>query len=152
MPRGASRGAAAAVLVAAAAVGFGGGAMIATGEVGGTASPGPAASRTPEPTGSPTDEAATAISLSAEPTSVGANETVRLTGRLEPPAGGVSLQVQRSLDGGDWSDFPVTATTREDGSIDITVESGRAGENRFRLTGQVNGQEVVSDEVAVTIG
>ena len=149
MPSRASRPAVAAVLVTAAAVGFAGGA-VAGQQVGVIADPEVAATAEPTPTAEATPEAG--ISLNADPASASANQDVRLEGNLEPAMGGVSLQVQRSLDGGDWQEFPVTTTSREDGTFGVTVRTGRSGVNRFRVVGTVEGEPMTSNEAPVSIG
>lgn len=133
----------------AAALGFGGGAVVGQ-QLGALVDPQVAA--TAEPT--PTEEAAPepGIDLSADPASASANQDVRLEGSLEPAVGGVSLQVERSLDGGDWQEFPVTTTSREDGTFGVTVRTSRSGENRFRVVGTVDGSPMASNEVPVSIG
>jgi hypothetical protein len=145
----ASRPAVAAVLVTAAAFGFAGGAVVGQG-VGALADPEVAATGEPTPTEEATPEAG--ISLKAEPASASANQDVRLEGNLAPAVGGVALQVERSLDGGDWQEFPVTTTSREDGTFGVTVRTSRSGENRFRVVGTVDGAPTASNEVPVSIG
>jgi hypothetical protein len=148
MPSRATRPVAAAVLVTAAALGFAGGAVVGQ-QIG--ASAGPDAAATAEPTA--TEEApAAGISLTADPGSASANQDVRLEGSLEPAVSGVSLQVERSLDGGDWQEFPVATTSRDDGTFGVTVRTGRSGENRFRVVGTVEGAAMKSNEVPVSIG
>jgi hypothetical protein len=135
--------------VTAAVFGFAGGAVVGQ-QVGALADPDVAATAAPSPTEEATPGAG--ISLTADPASASANQDVRLEGNLEPATGGVSLQVQRSLDGGDWQEFPVTTTSREDGTFGVTVRTGRSGENRFRVVGTVDGAPMASNEVPVSIG
>jgi hypothetical protein len=135
----ASPGTASAVLVAALVLGFGGGAFAGNLGTGSEASAGslPAAA-----TASPTPSTpASSVSLSAPQTSVGANEKIDMTGRL---------------DGGDWSVFPdaddpVTVTTRDDGSFSTYVITGRVGQNQFRVVGQVGDERLESEPVTITI-
>jgi hypothetical protein len=150
MPTTAPRSAVASVLVAAALGGFAGGAVLAN-SVGG-ADQAPAAGPTSPPSSPSPSTPAAGITLAAEPAAVAAGTEVRLTGSLEPPAGGVNLQVQRSLDGGEGSDFPVTTRTADDGTFSVSVNSSRPGENRFRVVGTVAGEELVSSEAVVAIG
>jgi hypothetical protein len=139
------------VLLAAAVIGFLGGAL--TGEIrsGGRLiglGAGPAATQT-TPSASPS-AADTGLTLESSVGSVAANGEIRLSGRIQPPAG-VTLQVQRRLDGGDWSDFPVTTRSRDDGTYSTVVRSGRKGVNDFRVVTEVGGEQVVSPSVTVTI-
>ena len=154
----ASRGAAAAILVAAAVVGFGSG-VIAGNAVGsedpaaGGSSTSPSASQSP----SNTPEPAAAISMSAAKAAFAANEKIDLTGVLEPAAGGVELKVERSLNGSDWDSFPdpedqVRATTKNDGTFSTFVQTGREGENQFRVVGLVGEDFIESEPVVVTVG
>jgi hypothetical protein len=149
MPSRASRPAVAAVLVTAAAFGFAGGAVVAQ-QIGALVDPEVAATGEPTPTEEATPKAG--ISLSADPGSATTNQDVRLEGSLAPAVGGVALQVERSLDGGDWQEFPVTTTSREDGTFGVTVRTSRSGENRFRVVGTVEGAPMASNEVPVSIG
>jgi hypothetical protein len=149
MPSRASRPAVAAVLVTAAVFGFAGGAVVRQ-QVGALADPEAAATAAPVPTEDATPDPG--ISLAADPASASANQDVRLEGSLEPALGGVDLQVERSLDGGDWQEFPVTTTSREDGTFGVTVRTSRSGENRFRVVGTVDGAPMASNEVPVSIG
>ncbi|HSK27234.1 MAG TPA: hypothetical protein VK894_10040 [Jiangellales bacterium] len=148
MPSHASRPAAVAVLLAAAVIGFGGGAVLGQ-QVGGSGEAESAATAAPDAADVAPEPG---ISLVAEPASASANQDVRLDGTVVPAVGGVSLQVERSLDGGDWQEFPVTTTTRDDGTFGVTVRTGRSGENRFRVVGEVEGQPMSSNEVPVVIG
>ena len=150
----ASPGISGAVLVAALVLGFGGGAIAGSLGSGTEASAGlPSA---PASSASPTPTPENAVSLSAEQTSVSANQQIDMTGRLEPAEAGVEFTVERSLDGGEWSAFPdagdpVTVTTRDDGSFSTYVVTGRAGQNQFRVVGQVGGERLESAPVTVTI-
>lgn len=154
----ASRGAAAAILVAAAVVGFGGGAV--AGSALGSEDPaqGSGSSASPSASQSPSDTpASAAITLSAAKTAFAANEKIDLTGLLEPAAGGVELKVERSLNGSDWDSFPdpdgqITATTKDDGTFSTYVQTSREGENQFRVVGQVGEDFIESEPVVVTVG
>jgi hypothetical protein len=163
----ASGGALAASLITAAIVGFGGGAYFgsqsggdtptasetttgdSTTPVGETPADGetPPATETPAGDGTPT--------LTAAQTSVAANERIDLTGTIDPPAEGVVLNIQRSVDGGDWEDFPepgapLTTTTNADGAFSTYVTTGRSGTNAFRVV-RADDDSVVSNEVQVTV-
>lgn len=147
MPSRASRPATVAVLLAAAVLGFSGGALIGQ-QTGSGGVPESAATAEPEPEATPES----GITLNADPTTAAANQDIRLVGTLVPAVGGISLQVERSLDGGDWQEFPVSTTSQDDGTFGVTVRTGRAGENRFRVVGEVDGAPMASNEVPVSIG
>jgi len=142
------------VLLAAAVIGFLMGALVAvideqpatTTTASPTAQP-PAT--TPPSTSTPTSDAR--LTLDADRGSADTGELIRLTGTLTPPSAGVTLQVQQSVDGIGFTDFPVTATTRADGSFGIWVRTGRVGTNEFRMVTEVGGQQVTSNAVTVEI-
>ena len=152
----ASRGAAAAILVAAAVVGFGGG--VIAGSAVGSEDPGNESSASPSASLSPSDTPEpAAVTLSSAKTAFATNEKIDLTGALEPAAGGVELKVERSLNGSDWDSFPdpedqVTATTKDDGTFSTYVQTGREGENQFRVVGLVGEDVIESEPVVVTVG
>ncbi|AYY12139.1 hypothetical protein EF847_04875 [Actinobacteria bacterium YIM 96077] len=92
------------------------------------------------------------ISLNFEKTSISPDEEVAYEGRIESGEEGVRLQLQRSVDGGEWEDFPVDPrSTGPDGGFSGTALSSREGENRFRMVG-VDDESLVSEVVTVTIG
>lgn len=100
------------------------------------------------------EEGEHSVTLIADPDTVPANERIDLEGNLEPPVEGVTLVVQRRLEGGDWEAFgsePVEAETREDGSFSTWIQTGRDGVNEFRLVGEVDGEPVESETAAVTV-
>jgi len=70
------------------------------------------------------------ISLSAGQTSVSPMERIDLTGTYQGGEGAV-LQVQR-LEGGSWSDFPVTVSV-SDASFATYVQTGQAGKVKLRV-------------------
>jgi hypothetical protein len=151
----ASPGTATAVLVAALVLGFGGGA-VAGNLTDPTNAEAASPSAGPSSTGPTETTPASSISLSAEQNNVSPNERINMNGQLEPAAGGVELIVQRSLDGGKWgvfpdADDPVTVTTADDGSFSTWVVTGRTGENRFRVVGDVGDETLESEQVTVTI-
>ncbi len=153
----ASRGAAAAILVTAAVVGFGGG--VIAGSAVGSEDPGNENSASTSASQSPSDtpQPAAAITLSSAKTAFATNEKIDLTGALEPAAGGVELKVERSLNGSDWDSFPdpddqVTATTKDDGTFSTYVQTGREGENQFRVVGLVGEDFIESEPIVVTVG
>jgi hypothetical protein len=143
-----------AILLTAAAVGFGGGAY--AGNSGDDAGNAPTTATTPS--GSPSESAtpASTITLTAAQSSVAASERIDMTGRLQPPVAGVELTVERSLNGSDWDTFPdaddpVTVTTDDNGEFSTYVLTGRNGENQFRVVGQVGDEFLESEPVVVTI-
>lgn len=157
---------AAAVLIMAGILGFIGGAIVgaAGGDPEGAAAATNTATQTPgegdasgeeSPEASPgNDEGDHTVSLVADPTTVGINERIDLAGNLEPPVEGVTLRVERRLEGEDWTPFgnePVVTETRDDGSFSTWVQTGREGTNEFRLVGEVDGERIESQTVTVTV-
>jgi len=112
----------------------------------------PAPSGTPSPV--PPSASATAtpqgdagLTAAVDKPSAAPRESVTLRGRLSPAQRGVSLVVQRLTDG-QWGDFPASTTTSSDGGYKVSLRSGRAGENVYRLA--VRGSGIVSNEVRIT--
>lgn len=145
-------------LMAAAVIGFLGGALVATtsepdAEPTATSTAATPPPPTPTATGTPAPTTAVdaTLSLSADRDSAATGELIRLTGVLVPARGDVELQVQQSVDGIGFADFPVTATTRADGSFAIRVRTGRVGSNEFRMVTDIDGTQVVSNSVVVAI-
>jgi len=144
------------VLTAAAIIGIVGGGLMGA-DSRSNDQPSAAAEQTatssPEPSDSESPETAsgTGLMVEASETEVSQDARVDFTGELNPPIEGVELQVERSIDGGDWEDFPVTVTTNDDGSFSTWVASGRVGENEFRLSGEADGQPVESNTVTVRV-
>lgn len=162
----------AAFLISGAILGFAGGAIIGTqadgsengespdssatatvdpetdgGDTGGTA---PDATDEPEDDETPAGDGA--VTLTAAQGSASTDERIDLSGAVNPPEEGVRLQLQRSVDGGDFEDFPVgPLTTNADGGFSTYVMSGRKGENAFRFV-MVDDPSVASEPVVVTIG
>lgn len=96
------------------------------------------------------------IDLSADPSSVAANQRINLTGTVEPAVDGVELRVERRLGDGSWESFPdannqVTTRTRSGGQFNTWVQTGRQGDNDWRLVGTVDGETVESNSVTVTV-
>ncbi len=156
------------MLLVAAVVGFLGGALLALTSSDREASPVASSGETTPPGGAVATPAGTpgpsapttspappstdaAISLSADRASADTEELIRLEGVLRPAAGEVALQVQQSVDGIGFVDFPVTATTRTDGSFGVWVRTGRVGLNEFRMVTEVDGGQVISNAVAVEV-
>ncbi len=116
-------------------------------------SPGPTGQATP--TASPSSTPPTpapkkkkAIQLSASPASVHAMQRVNLTGTW-PGHDKVALQVQ-SKQTGAWTDFAGVQAQVSGGTFTTYVQTGRAGENRFRVRDPASG--AVSKAVTVTVG
>lgn len=86
--------------------------------------------------------------LNASPRSAGSYAKVNLTGQYNG-AEGSTLQVQRSVGTGPWSDFPTT-TTVHGGTFATYIETGMTGVNHFRMLDKATGE--MSNAVAVTIG
>lgn len=157
-----SRMAIGATLLAAAVIGFLLGALVAATDDDPTsaprptgtdiASPSPTTSPTAQPTPSPTVAGDARLTLSADRESADTRELIQLTGVLTPAQEGVVLQVQQSVDGIGFADFPVEATTRADGSFAIKVRTGRVGTNEFRMVWPAGDPQVVSNAVSVEIG
>lgn len=109
-----------------------------------------------EPTEEAEEPAEPSLSLTADPTSVAASQRITLAGAIEPAREGIVLRVERRLSGGDWTGFPdsnnpVTTTTQDDGQFSTWVQTGRAGENEWRLVGEIDGAEIVSSTATVTV-
>ena len=143
-------------LLVAAVVGFLGGAVVAlVGRPATDGTPSPTdATAGPTPVATPTapSTGAATLTLTADRQQASTDELIRLTGRLDPPAAGVVLQVQQSVDGSDFTDFPVTATTRGDGSYGVWVRTGREGRNQFRVVTKLQDGAVDSAPVLVVVG
>lgn len=151
-------------LAAAAVIGFLVGALAAVTQTGGGATPAaptdtaaptstssPSLSPAPTTTPAPTNDVEAEISLTADRAQAATDELIRLEGVLRPPGGDVTLQVQQSVDGIGFVDFPVTATTRSDGSFGVWVRTGRVGRNEFRVVTEIDGTQVVSNAVGVQV-
>lgn len=147
-------------LMAAAVIGFLVGALVATtsepdatpsatstSTTTGSPAPSPTATDTPGPTAS----VDATVSLEADRDTAATGELIRLTGVLVPAQGDVELQVQQSVDDIGFVDFPVTATTRADGSFAVRVRTGRVGSNEFRMVTDVDDTQVMSNSVVVQI-
>ena len=87
------------------------------------------------------------ISLSVTQQSVSPMQQIDLTGTYQAGEGAI-LQVQR-LEGGTWSDFPVTMSV-SGGTFATYVQTAQVGPNQFRVVD--TDSQVVSNEVTVTVG
>lgn len=86
--------------------------------------------------------------LQASPTTVRSYQQIDLSGRFPGLQAGVTLQVQRKT-GTRWADFPVTTTTREDGSFSTYVQTGQSGLNKFRMITVPTGETTSTASVQV---
>jgi hypothetical protein len=87
------------------------------------------------------------ISLSAGQLSVSPMQQIDLTGTYAQGEGAI-LQVQR-LEGGSWSDFPVTVSVGNQ-MFATYVQTSQAGVNKFRVIDTDSG--MTSNVVEVTVG
>jgi hypothetical protein len=141
------------VLLVAAVVGFLGGAFLAlVGDSGTPSAPTPGPTASPGLTATAVPGQPATLTLASDRQQAGTDDLIRLTGRLDPPQAGVTLQVQQAVEGADFVDFPVTATTRSDGTYGVWVRTGREGRNQFRVVTTVEGAPVASAPVVVVIG
>lgn len=138
------------LLLAAAVVGFLGGGLVGALQQSSLLNP-PTAAPSPT-TQSPTPEPAASITVTADRSQASTSDLIRLEGDTQPPAPGVVLQVEQSVDGGPFAAFPVSIQTRADGTYGVSVRTGRTGVNRFRMVGTVGGEQVASDPVTVRVG
>ena len=88
------------------------------------------------------------ITLAVNPKQAGSYQRVNLTGTY-PGHDGATLQVQRSLGQGPWSDFPTGAHV-SGGRFATYIQTGMTGINHFRMLDKANGK--TSNTVAVRIG
>lgn len=88
-----------------------------------------------------------ALTLTASPKQASTWQRVNLVGTWQGHDG-ASLQVQRSIDGGPWSNFPTSATV-SDGEFSTYILTGRTGTNRFRVVDTSTGK--TSNVVTVQI-
>ncbi len=147
-------------LVAAAVVGFGGGAVIATSsgdenDPQSVSTDTPTGGETPEPTGpSETQAPEGGITLESPVTSSPPGQEIPLSGTVTPAAGGITLTVQRN-NGDGWVNFGtslVTTTTGDDGGFQTSIITRQGGAAEFRVIGQLGGQEIASNAIPITIG
>lgn len=111
----------------------------------------PPSSSTPAPTTPTTTKPPPPVhplTLSASPRSVGSFDRINLTGSY-PNGDGATLQVQRSVGDGAWSDFPTDTTVHGD-TYATYVQTAMAGVNHFRMVDEASG--ATSNAVSVTIG
>ncbi len=106
-------------------------------------------SAAPSPSATPTKKKKKkrAIALQAVPRQVAPGQRITLSG-VYKGGEGVRLQVQR-LQGGDWTDFPVSVRV-SGGRFNTYIITSRSGATRFRVLDQAAGK--ASNAVRVTIG
>lgn len=168
----ASGGTLAAFLIIAAIVGFAGGAYLGTqsgdddpgssavaddgadsdGNAGDTGGDPPDADDPETDTEDETENGALTFSLSESAAS--ANSRIDYSGQLDSGESGVEVRLQRSIDGGDWQNFPenspIVRETGEDGSFSGYLQTQRSGENSFRVV-RTDDDSVASEPAVVTI-
>ncbi|WP_298331670.1 hypothetical protein [Haloactinopolyspora sp.] len=169
----ASGGALAACLITAAIIGFAGGAYIGTqtgnASSGSNDSAGENGSAAPdddqadgdggdaggtEPTDDASSDAGLTLALDdPAQAEVTPGDCVNVHGALNPPVAKVKVQLQRSVEGGDWEQFPSIGpwTTNENGEFGGFACSQREGVNALRVV-RSDDESVVSDPIEVTIG
>ncbi|MGJ9411157.1 phosphopantetheine-binding protein [Aeromicrobium sp. CF4.19] len=144
-------------------LGLGGAAIIAATGIGGVELP-PISAPAPEPSPTPTEDDADAEptptpspddepeepTFTIENTEPAPGERFGLNGRFPELDAGEVLQVQVREEGGDWEDFPVTATTLEDGRYQTQVYTSRTGERDFRMVHRAS--DTTTEDQSVTIG
>lgn len=152
--RRATGGALAACLIVASIAGFAGGAYIGSredaGGAGATAGPSGTPSggaTTPGTTPTPVPEG---LRLATETTTVAPGELIAISGGITPAEAGVEVQVRRRLDDGEWENFQVTFTTRDDGTFSGTLATGQAGVNAFKVVNLAD-DAMESNEISVTV-
>lgn len=113
-----------------------------------TLAPGDESAASEEPSESPSESETPekAVTLQSGQTSVGPMEQIDLSG-VYPDGEGAILKVQRFEEGG-WADFGVTASV-SGGIFSTYVETGRTGENRFRVVD--TDTDLASNEIIVTV-
>lgn len=91
-----------------------------------TPAPEPSATATADPT-----EPDPTIETSSKQVNPG--ERFIIEGTFPELGEGAALQVQVKDEGGDWDDFPIETTTRDDGDFKTELYTSRGGERQFRL-------------------
>ena len=113
----------------------------------GSSAPPPEESVEPSEGGETSEAPTEPISLTAVQQSVSPMQQIDLTGTYQTGEGAI-LQVQR-LEGGTWSDFPVTVPV-SGGTFGTYLQTAKAGPNTFRVVD--TDTEAISNEVTVTVG
>ena len=175
----ASAGAAAAILIVTAILGFGGGALLgnangsedpqtpAAASTEGTGDTAESPDTTPSEDGEQDGDEAGALEITLESPKDGGTaragtggdnpgEDIEFTIATNPAMSGLLVELQRSLDGGTtWEPFGADGqvyTLGPDGSHTTSVWSGRVGENQLRVVHtDDDGNEIASDPVTVEL-
>jgi len=105
---------------------------------------------TPTPTPTQTEDPTPEPTLTTANSRVSPGERFVLEGQLPEAGEGAKLQVQVREPGTGWDDFPVTVTTREEGTFKTELYTSRTGEREFRLINEETGK--TTPTVKVTIG
>ena len=87
--------------------------------------------------------------LTASPLEAQTYDRIDLTGQFPGLLPGAALQIERRQDG-EWVVFPVPLSAQPDGSFATYVQTGRVGENVFRVTDTTSGRS--TPPVTVQIG
>ncbi|MGN6331649.1 MAG: hypothetical protein ACTHOD_08345 [Motilibacteraceae bacterium] len=96
--------------------------------------PVPSTSATPTPTPTPADVTAT-----PEATTAAAGSRVYVRGTVTGADPGTPMVLQRQQDGG-WTDFPAHTSVNKDGSYSIWFMTSRTGEGSWRMAVPSTGQ------------
>jgi hypothetical protein len=118
-----------------------------TGDATHTAKP-PRTPATTTPSTHRTPPAQHGLTLTASPSSVPSFGKINLSG-VYAGHDGATLQVQRALGTGAWSDFPIT-TSVSDGAYDTYIQTSMVGVNHIRMLDKATG--TMSNVVTVQVG
>lgn len=148
----ATRGALVACLIAAAVVGFAGGAMMGSRD--GDAAPSGATTEAPDDAARE-EPADPGLTLAADPTTVPSGGLVAISGSVAPEDAGVEVKVQHRIGDGAWTDFPnpqsvISPVTRADGTFSGSVAPRQQGTNFYRVV-QLDDESRVSNTVEITV-
>lgn len=138
---------AAGLIVLAAVLGLGAGALLGESSTRSrdALSPAPTTSTSSTPTPTPTPAEVTAT---PDATSAAAGSRVYVRGTVTGADPGTAMVLQRQQDGA-WSDFPAHTTVNKDGSYSIWFMTSRKGEGSWRMAVPSTGQ--TSPPFTVTI-
>lgn len=109
----------------------------------------PTPSATDTQTRSPRPPRQSRATLTASPLEAQTYDRIDLTGRFPGLPAGATLQIERRQDGV-WVVFPVSLSAQPDGSFATYIQTGRVGENVFRVTDTATGRS--TPPVTVQIG
>jgi hypothetical protein len=127
---------AAGLVVLAAVLGLGAGALLgeSSTRTPDALPPAPSTSASPTPTPTPAEVTAT-----PDATTAAAGSRVYVRGTVTGVAPGTAMVLQRQ-DGGAWSDFPAHTSVNKDGSYSIWFMTSRTGEGSWRMAVPSTGQ------------